>query len=51
VNVLVESGYRGSLSSEYEGARDLYRASDQVRRQQVMLRRLLAAHAALTPAS
>ena len=51
VNVLVESGYRGSLSSEYEGARDLYRASDQVRRQHVMLRRLLAAHAALTPAS
>jgi sugar phosphate isomerase/epimerase len=50
VNVLVESGYRGSLSSEYEGARDLYRASDQVRRQHVMLRRLLAAHAALTPA-
>ena len=45
VNVLVESGYRGSLSSEYEGPRDLYLASDMVRRQQAMLRRLVAEHA------
>jgi sugar phosphate isomerase/epimerase len=42
VKALVESGYRGSLSSEYEGARDLYRASDLVRRQQTMLRGLVA---------
>lgn len=41
VRVLVEGGYRGSLSSEYEGARDLYRASDVVRRQQAMLRSLV----------
>jgi sugar phosphate isomerase/epimerase len=47
VKALVESGYRGSLSSEYEGARDLYRASDMVRRQQAMLRRLVAEHAAV----
>jgi sugar phosphate isomerase/epimerase len=47
VQALVEGGYRGSLSSEYEGARDLYRASDMVRRQQVMLRRLVARHAAV----
>jgi sugar phosphate isomerase/epimerase len=44
VKALVEGGYTGSLSSEYEGPRDLYRASDLVRRQQVMLRRLVAAH-------
>jgi sugar phosphate isomerase/epimerase len=41
VKTLVESGYRGSLSSEYEGPRDLYLASTMVRRQQVMLRRLV----------
>jgi sugar phosphate isomerase/epimerase len=40
VDALREGGYTGSLSSEYEGARDLYRASDLVRRQQAMLRRL-----------
>ena len=43
VRELVAGGYRGSLSSEYEGPRDLYASSDMVRRQQVMLRRLLAA--------
>jgi sugar phosphate isomerase/epimerase len=42
VRVLVDGGYDGSLSSEYEGERDLYRASDAVRRQQAMLRRLVA---------
>ena len=42
VRVLVDGGYDGSLSSEYEGERDLYRASDVVRRQQAMLRRLVA---------
>jgi sugar phosphate isomerase/epimerase len=41
VSVLVEGGYTGSLSSEYEGPRDLYRASDMLRRQQAMLRTLL----------
>ncbi|MCS7006142.1 MAG: TIM barrel protein [Thermoleophilia bacterium] len=41
VTVLLEGGYTGSLSSEYEGARDLYRASDMLRRQQTMLRTLL----------
>jgi sugar phosphate isomerase/epimerase len=45
VRTLVEEGYRGSLSSEYEGPRDLYRASDMLRRQQLMLRRLVAEHA------
>jgi sugar phosphate isomerase/epimerase len=44
VEALVAGGYRGSLSSEYEGPRDLYRASDMVRRQQAMLRRLVAEH-------
>jgi sugar phosphate isomerase/epimerase len=47
VTALVEGGYKGSLSSEYEGPRDLYRASDMVRRQQAMLRRLLAARASV----
>jgi sugar phosphate isomerase/epimerase len=41
VKTLVEGGYSGSLSSEYEGPRDLYLASTMVRRQQVMLRRLV----------
>jgi sugar phosphate isomerase/epimerase len=43
VDALLAGGYTGSLSSEYEGARDLYLASGMVRRQQAMLRRLLAA--------
>jgi sugar phosphate isomerase/epimerase len=47
VKVLAEGGYDGSLSSEYEGARDLYRASDMLRRQQAMLRRLVARHSAV----
>jgi sugar phosphate isomerase/epimerase len=42
VKALVDGGYSGSLSSEYEGPRDLYRATDMVRRQQAMLRRLVA---------
>jgi sugar phosphate isomerase/epimerase len=45
VKTLVEGGYAGSLSSEYEGPRDLYRASDVLRRQQAMLRRLVSEHA------
>jgi sugar phosphate isomerase/epimerase len=47
VKALVDGGYGGSLSSEYEGPRDLYRASDMVRRQQAMLRRLVAEDAAV----
>ena len=42
VKTLVDGGYAGSLSSEYEGPRDLYRASDMLRRQQAMLRRLVS---------
>lgn len=40
VSALLEGGYTGSLSSEYEGRRDLYLASDMVRRQHAMLRAL-----------
>jgi sugar phosphate isomerase/epimerase len=47
VKALVDGGYAGSLSSEYEGARDLYLASDMVRRQQAMLRRLVPTQAAV----
>ena len=43
IPVLREGGFRGYLSSEYEGERTLYRASDVLRRQQVMLRRLCEA--------
>jgi sugar phosphate isomerase/epimerase len=49
VRALVGGGYRGSLSSEYEGPRDLYLASSMVRRQQAMLRGLLTSHP-VTPA-
>jgi sugar phosphate isomerase/epimerase len=42
VKALLDGGYRGSLSSEYEGPRELYRASDVLRRQQAMLRGLVA---------
>jgi hypothetical protein len=41
VGVLVKHGWNGYLLSEYEGPRDLYMASDQLRRQHVMLKRLL----------
>jgi sugar phosphate isomerase/epimerase len=47
VKALVDGGYDGSLSSEYEGPRDLYLASDVVRRQQAMLRGLVAQHVAV----
>ena len=43
IRVLRDSGYRGYLSSEYEGEQRLYLASDVLRRQQLMLRRLLSA--------
>jgi sugar phosphate isomerase/epimerase len=40
IPVLVQGGYDGYLSSEYEGERTLYRAAEMLRRQHVMLRRL-----------
>ena len=43
VKALVDGGFKGSLSSEYEGPRDLYRASNMLRRQQAMLRSLVTA--------
>jgi sugar phosphate isomerase/epimerase len=49
VKTLVDNGYHGSLSSEYEGPRDLYRASDMLRRQQAMLRRLVSEQAVAAP--
>jgi len=51
VDALVRGGYRGSLSGEYEGPRDLYRASDVLRRQQTMLRRLLGGALTSSPMS
>ncbi len=42
IDVLVQSGFKGYLSSEYEGERRLYLASELLRRQHLMLRRLLA---------
>ncbi|HET9094497.1 MAG TPA: hypothetical protein VFN36_05370, partial [Solirubrobacteraceae bacterium] len=42
IDTLRDAGYRGYLSSEYEGERRLYLASDLLRRQHLMLRRLLA---------
>jgi sugar phosphate isomerase/epimerase len=43
VRELVAASFSGSLSSEYEGRRELHRASGLLRRQHVMLRRLVAA--------
>ena len=40
IPVFVEGGYEHYFSSEYEGPRDLFRASDQLRRHHAMLRRL-----------
>ncbi len=42
IPVLAAGGYSGYLSSEYEGAREDFQTSSQVRMQHVMLRRLLA---------
>jgi len=42
VPVLARGGYTGYLSSEYEGDRRPFAASDQVRRQQLMIRNLWA---------
>jgi sugar phosphate isomerase/epimerase len=41
LGVLIKHGWDGYMLSEYEGPRDLYAASDQLRRQHVMLKRLL----------
>ncbi|HCB75472.1 MAG TPA: xylose isomerase [Sphingomonas bacterium] len=40
ISAIKRSGYSGYLSSEYEGLRAPWRAIDQVRRQQVLLRQL-----------
>ncbi|BDZ44470.1 sugar phosphate isomerase/epimerase family protein [Naasia aerilata] len=40
LDVVAESGYTGWLSSEYEGDRIPYRASDQLRRQHALIRTL-----------
>ncbi|WP_298163947.1 TIM barrel protein [Novosphingobium sp.] len=40
IAAIKRSGYSGYLSSEYEGLRSPWRAIDQVRRQQVLLRKL-----------
>lgn len=40
ISTIKRSGYSGWLSSEYEGLRSPWRAIDQVRRQQVLLRQL-----------
>lgn len=42
VQALIASGYRGWISSEYEGNREPGRAGEVLRYQQLMLRRLLA---------
>lgn len=43
VATLLDQGWSGWLSSEYEGRRDPYRGRDQVRRQHALLRELVAA--------
>ena len=42
VNALIEGGYDGYLTSEYEGPRDLYAGGDQIRRLFAMINRLAA---------
>ncbi|MBC5766760.1 sugar phosphate isomerase/epimerase family protein [Ramlibacter albus] len=44
ISALKRAGYSGWLSSEYEGLRSPWRAIDQVRRQQVLLRKLEREH-------
>ena len=43
VDVLIEHEYDGYVSSEYEGHRELFAGTEQVRRQLAMFKRLLAA--------
>lgn len=45
VATLLDHGWSGWLSSEYEGRRDPYRGRDQVRRQHALLRGLVAGRA------
>jgi hypothetical protein len=42
IRILMRGGYTGYLSSEYEGARDEFQTSAQIRMQQVMFRKVLA---------
>lgn len=49
LGVVADSGFAGYLSSEYEGDRVAYRASDQLRRQHALIR-TLAASSARNPA-
>ena len=42
VDTLLDAGWKGWLSSEYEGRRDPYRGPDQVRRQHALIRSLVA---------
>jgi len=41
ISVLVKNGWDGYMLSEYEGARDLYRASDQLRKNHILMRKCL----------
>lgn len=41
LTMLLKHGWNGYMLSEYEGPRDVYKASDQLRRQHVMMKRLL----------
>jgi hypothetical protein len=43
VPVLAKAGYAGFISSEYEGDRSPFAASNQVRRQQMMIRNFWSA--------
>ena len=49
VPTLLENGWSGYLSSEYEGRREPYRGRDQVRRQHALIRSLQTALAVIHP--
>jgi hypothetical protein len=42
IPTLLDHGWSGWISSEYEGRREPYRGRDQVRRQHALVRRLVA---------
>jgi sugar phosphate isomerase/epimerase len=42
IDIIMDSGYSGWLSSEYEGNHEPYRASDQLRRQHALIRTIAA---------
>jgi sugar phosphate isomerase/epimerase len=44
IEVVIDHGYTGWLSSEYEGHHEPYRASDQLRRQHALIRTIAAEH-------